>query len=251
MAAGDQKLSDEQRELVAVGASIGAGCQPCVSYHLKAGTKAGVSAERLLAGVVNSELAAAEAAERLSDHARAQLGREVREPKVAGALDVALASLGGALGASDLANVERQLIACRQFGVSQSQLREAIELGRAVQENSTRMHHRAALDLLDRVTETDQQAEDTASPDEPGSGSPNFVSMMAKLLALMDGCDSASLGTKMAQCFSLFESSCCAPAEAAAADGGPSAAFTPMSSSACGCSAGSFNCMPNRKENQK
>ena len=82
MAAGDQKLSDEQRELVAIGASIGAGCQPCVSYHLKAGAKAGVSAERLLAGVVNSELAAAEAAERLSDHARAQLGREVREPKV-------------------------------------------------------------------------------------------------------------------------------------------------------------------------
>jgi AhpD family alkylhydroperoxidase len=250
VAAGDQKLSDEQRELVAIGASIGAGCQPCVTYHLKAGAKAGVSAERLLAGVVNSELAAAEAAERLSDHARAQLGREVREPKVTVALDVALASLGGALGASDLANVERQLFTCLQFGITQSQLREAIELGRAVQENSTRMHHRAALDLLDRVSATHQPAEDAPSSDEPGAGSPNFVSMMAKLLALMDGCDSADLGKKMAQIFTLFESSCCAPAPAAAEDG-PSAAFTPMSSSACDCSAGSFNCMPNRKENQK
>jgi len=251
VAAGDQKLSDEQRELVAIGASIGAGCQPCVSYHLKAGAKAGVSAERLLAGVVNAELAAAEAEERLSDHARAQLGREVREPKVAVALDVALASLGGALGSSDLANVEHQLLACRQLGISQSQLREAIELGRAVQENSTRMHHRAALDLLDRVTATGRPAEDAASPDEPGADSPNFVSMMAKLLALMEGCDSASLDQKMAQIFSLFESSCCAPGQAAATEDRPSAASTPMSSSACDCSAGSFNCMPNRKENQK
>jgi len=80
---------------------------------------------------------------------------------------------------------------------------------------------------------------------------PDVVSMMAKLLALMDGCDSAALHAKMAQIFSLFESSCCAPGQAAAAEGRPATHSTPMNSSACDCSAGSFNCMPNRKENQK
>jgi AhpD family alkylhydroperoxidase len=44
-----QRLSPEQKELVAVGASVGAGRQPCVSHHLKAGAEAGLDAEQLLA----------------------------------------------------------------------------------------------------------------------------------------------------------------------------------------------------------
>src|SRR6266511_5659990 len=72
--ADEQKLSEEQRELVAVGASVGAGCHPCVSYHVKAGAKAGLSGDRLLAAVTSAERVAAEAAERMAAHARSQLG---------------------------------------------------------------------------------------------------------------------------------------------------------------------------------
>ena len=240
MTAEEPKLTDQQRELVAIGASIGAGCHPCVSYHLKAGARAGMSAERLLAGVVNAELAAAESAERLTDHVRAQLGSEVREPKVAPPLDEALASLGGALGSNDLANVERQLLAARQLGVSRPQLREAIELARAVQENATRMHLRAALDLLDRATATGQPTEDAGSRDEQAcggtsAGAPDFVSMMARLLALMDSCDSAGLHEKMAQCFSIFEPTCCQPGQAAPGEEQSATTSTSARSSACDC----------------
>src|SRR6266702_4224418 len=74
MTTDEQKLSEEQRELVAVGASVGAGCYPCVSYHIKAGAKAGLSGDRLLASVTSAERIAAEAAERMAAHARGQLG---------------------------------------------------------------------------------------------------------------------------------------------------------------------------------
>jgi AhpD family alkylhydroperoxidase len=246
VAAEEQKLTEEQRELVAIGASVGAGCHPCVSHHLKAGAKAGLSAERLLAGVINAELVAAESAERLTDHVRAQLGSEVREPKATTPLDEAFASLGGALGANDLATVERQLLAARQLGVSRSQLRDAIELGRGVQENATRMHFRAALDLLERAAATGRQTEDASPQKEPASdetsaGAPNFVSMMAKLLAMMDSCDSAGLQERMAQCFSIFEASCCQPGQAAAREEQPTTAFSSASSSACDCAAMPFS----------
>jgi AhpD family alkylhydroperoxidase len=258
VAAEKQKLSDEQRELVAIGASVGAGCQPCVSHHLKAGAKAGVSPERLLSGVVNAELAAAEAAERLTNHVRAQL--EVTEPKVTAPLDEALASLGGALGSNDLTNVRRQLRACQQLGVTGPQLREAIELGHAVQENSTRMHFRSALDLLDQATTTGQQAGDAGAQEQPAgsgtsAGTPNFVSMMAKFLTLIDSYDGDDLGEKMAQCFSLFEPSCCSPDQAAdRQEQQPDATSTTATSarlSACDCTGMSFNCMPSRKDDEQ
>ena len=37
-----QNLSPEQTELVALGASVGASCHPCVSHHLDAGARAGL-----------------------------------------------------------------------------------------------------------------------------------------------------------------------------------------------------------------
>ena len=75
MATNEQRLSMEQRELVAVGASIGAGCHPCVKYHIKAGTDAGLAGGRLLAAVTSAERVAVEAAERMHVHARVSAPR--------------------------------------------------------------------------------------------------------------------------------------------------------------------------------
>jgi AhpD family alkylhydroperoxidase len=247
VAAQEQELTGEQKELVAIGASVGAGCHPCVDHHLKAGTRAGLSTERLLAGVINAELAAAESAERLTEHVRVELGSEVKEPRMVAALDEALACLGGALGSNDLTNVKHQLLVCRQLGMSQPQLREAIELGRGVQENATRMHYRAALDLLTHATTTDRRTEDVTSEEEQVSGetnagAPDFVSMMARLLALMDSCDSDGLTEKMAECFSVFEAGCCQPGlMAPRGEPSGSTSASPSSTTACDCS---YKCPP-------
>lgn len=151
MTSQERNLSAEQTELVAVGASVGAGCQPCVSHHLKAGARAGLEGDQLLAAVASAERVGAEAAVAMGDHVRSKLGPDVSSPALLSRLEEALASLGAALGANDKANIERQLRAAAELGASRSQLRQAIDAAHTVQENAARIHRREAERLLDAV----------------------------------------------------------------------------------------------------
>ena len=163
--ASDQSLSGEQKELVAVGASIGSGCHPCTDHHLKAGAKVGLDGERLLAAVSSAERVAAEAAVRMTDHVRRELGPEVKVPAAASALDDALASFGAALGANDLSTIERHMRAAVELGASRPQLQEAIDVAQNVQQNAIRIHLREAGRLLEA-----SRAPLAASGDEAASG---------------------------------------------------------------------------------
>jgi AhpD family alkylhydroperoxidase len=155
----EQNLSSEQKELVAVGASIGAGCQPCVSNHLKAGAEAGLDGEQLLAAVTSAERVRAEAAVAMGDHARAQLGASVTSPALPSRLEEALASLGAALGANDATNIDRQLHAAAELGASHSQIARAIDTAYNVQEHAARIHRREAERLLAALAPTTATAE--------------------------------------------------------------------------------------------
>lgn len=149
-----QNLSPEQKELVAVGASVGAGCQPCVSHHLKAGAQAGLDGEQLLSTVTSAERVSAEAAVAMGDHARGELGSTGSSPALLSRLEEALASLGAALGANDRTNIERQLRAAAELGATRAQLQQAIDTAHTVQENAARIHMREAERLLDTVGTT-------------------------------------------------------------------------------------------------
>ena len=166
MATLEQKLSLEQKELVAVGASVGAGCHPCVDHHLKVGAKAGLDGERLLAALTSAERVAAEAAVLIGDHVRAKLDPTVAEPALLSRLEEALASLGAALGANDATNIERQLRTALEAGATKPELEQAIETAKTVQENAARIHLRQAERLLDAL-EAVAVPEDEA---EPGDG---------------------------------------------------------------------------------
>lgn len=167
MTSHEQNLSAEQKELVAVGASVGAGCQPCVSHHLKAGAQAGLADKQLLAAVASAERVGAEAAVAMGDHARAKLGADVGSPALLSRLEEALASLGAALGANDAANIERQLRAAADLGASRSQLQQAIDTAHNVQESAARIHLREAKRLLDAVAATVTAATTDTHHDDP------------------------------------------------------------------------------------
>jgi AhpD family alkylhydroperoxidase len=162
MTSQEQNLSAEQKELVAVGASVGAGCQPCVSHHLKEGAQAGLEGEQLLAAVASAERVGAEAAVTMSDHTRAKLVANVNSPALLSRLEEALASLGAALGANDAKNIERQLRAAADLGASRSQLQQAIDTAHNVQENAARIHLREAKRLLDALAPATAAAQTNA-----------------------------------------------------------------------------------------
>ena len=163
MAPDTQNLSPAQKELIAVGASVGAGCHPCVSHHLKAGAQAGLDAGQLLAAVAGAEAVASEATVLVADHARGKVGQTAAA--TLSPLEDALAALGAALGANDAAAIDLQLRAALDLGVSKQQLREAIATAKNVQENAGRIHARKADELLDEITVASPAAETDAESD--------------------------------------------------------------------------------------
>jgi AhpD family alkylhydroperoxidase len=169
MATVEQNLSSEQKEFVAVGASIGAGCHLCVDHHLKAGAKTGLEGEQLLAAVTSAERVTAEVAVSMGDHVSAKLGPTVTAPALLSRLEQALASLGAALGANDKQNIERELRAALELGASRPQLEQAIATAHTVQENAARIHLREAQRLLDSLAASTATHEDETHADQ-GSG---------------------------------------------------------------------------------
>jgi len=122
-----------------------------VAHHLKAGAKAGLDGERLLAALTSAERVTAEAAVAMGDHVRGKLGPSVTAAALLSRLEDALTSFGAALGATDAKNIERQLRTAVEVGASRSQLQQAIETVRKVQENAVQIHQREAERLLDAL----------------------------------------------------------------------------------------------------
>jgi hypothetical protein len=89
-----------------------------------------------------------------SHHVRGELGPDVTAPALLSRLEEALASLGAALGANDVKNIERQLGAALELGASRSQLQQAIETAHTVQENAARIHLHEAERLLDPLAQS-------------------------------------------------------------------------------------------------
>lgn len=144
-----EQLGPEQEELVAVGASVGAGCHPCVRHHIKAAVEAGVDTEQLLTALSSADRIAAEATRRMATHSRGVLGVDPTASVAAAAsLDDTLASFGAAITANDKVAIEAQLAAARAAGASQAQLQEAVQTAAKVQENAARIHLREAERLV-------------------------------------------------------------------------------------------------------
>lgn len=172
MSSKDEGLTQDQKELVAIGASVAAGCQPCVSYHIKAGRKAGLGRPRMETAVTTAERVAEEAVLRMSEHARGRLGGDgtaASEP--ASPVDIGLAAYGAAITANSIADIEARMLAAVELGLTPPQLAEAIEVARAVQENAGRIHVREAQRLLDELgTLSEDDDEGECAPECPCSG---------------------------------------------------------------------------------
>src|SRR6266545_1897804 len=128
MSTHETQLSQQDKELVALGASVGAGCHPCLAHHLKAAKQADLTEARTRTAITSAQLVAAQAAEELALSVQRRLDVQNVTPPAPAAVephDTELAALGAALGANDRLNIERHLTAAAALGVTPSQLRAA------------------------------------------------------------------------------------------------------------------------------
>jgi AhpD family alkylhydroperoxidase len=128
-------LTEKEQELVAVGASVAAGCRPCTAHHVRAARAAGADKEEIRQAVNDalgvrrsaSDIMARLAAKYLGD-APAEEALHVSERSLMGEL----VSVGAALAVNCAISLETHLSAAYEQGASVRQIQTALGIARAV-----------------------------------------------------------------------------------------------------------------------
>lgn len=150
-------LEQQDKELVAIGASIGAGCSPCLDHHIEAGRRAELTEAQLARAVAVAEEAHRVAVELLSRHSRELLrGTEDPAPAAPKADQTArsersdeLVALGTSVGANCHPLLEQHVSGAIHRGLEPSQVRSAIKMAEIVQRNAAEITARKAASILD------------------------------------------------------------------------------------------------------
>lgn len=131
----DNLLSEKERALIGIGASVAAGCQPCTTYHVKAARTAGacdrsvaLAVETALIGRKSSTAAMDEWAGRCQDQ-RPEVDDEFRAQK---RLIAELTAIATAVAVNSVPELQEHLTAARDAGARGEQIRVAIEIARKI-----------------------------------------------------------------------------------------------------------------------
>ena len=131
----DGILTQKEKELIGVGASIAAGCQPCTAHHFRAVRKAGAT-EAEIRQAVDAALCVRNSANKImAELAEKHLGNghAVEEPCCSSKpLIDELVSVGAALAVNCATNLEIHLQAARTVGATDRQIQTALGVACAI-----------------------------------------------------------------------------------------------------------------------
>ncbi len=125
-------ITPKEKELVAIGISVAAGCKPCTDHHVNVARKARATDEEIRRAVADALGVRRKASDFMEAHALAHL-RE--KPKLGGVGLVAelsrikaLVAVGAAFAVNCVSSVEHHLAAADVSGVSQDDIVEIVKL---------------------------------------------------------------------------------------------------------------------------
>ncbi len=126
-------LSDKDRELISIGASLAAGCQPCARFHLRAAQIAGASDAEINEAVNDALGVSRQATEQMAELARQYVGAS--KPDATGQANPLLrelVSISAASAITSISELEAHLAAARTLGATKGQILSAIKIASAV-----------------------------------------------------------------------------------------------------------------------
>jgi AhpD family alkylhydroperoxidase len=133
-------LTDKEKELVAIGASIGAGCQPCTKYHVAAALKSGLAADEVRRAIDEAQAVRCDGGVAVSNVGRSSLGVEgerVEQPRQPDEREQLLVFVGAAAGGNAAGLLKEYASgAARRFGLSGEELRSALEMAETVKQHA-------------------------------------------------------------------------------------------------------------------
>jgi len=145
-------LELRDKELAAIGASIGANCEPCIAHHLAAGREAGLSPAELYAAVASAHAVRREAVDLLASRIDELLGRSdktvrpatVRQPSRAHEL----VSLGASVGANSHPLLRVHIAAALEVGLEVHEIKSALKMAGYVQQHAAALTAEAVAGAL-------------------------------------------------------------------------------------------------------
>ena len=150
------RLEQAQKELVAIGASIGANCRPCIEHHVPAAREAGLSETQLVEALAIAEAVRDEAIALLSGTAHALLGRAgvAPAPRAVGATSQTseLVALGVSVGANSHPLLHLHVAAALATGLTAAEIEAALKMAEYVQHRAAEMTAEKAAQGLDAAT---------------------------------------------------------------------------------------------------
>ena len=147
------RLEQRDKELAAIGASIGANCRPCAEHHVPAGRKAGLSETELVDAVATARAVREQAVELFSAKVEELLGQDGPPPQAASlgetARDNELVALGASIGANSHPLLDLHIGAALDVGLTPGQVEAALKLAEYVQERAAEMTAEKAAHALE------------------------------------------------------------------------------------------------------
>jgi len=162
-------LPDRERELVAIGAAIGAGCQPCTQYHVGVALKAGLSRDEVRRAIDGAQAVRCEGGIAVSNVGRRILGVDGEQAERLSELNErgqALVYIGAAAGCNAGGLLTEYMAAAgERFGLSLEELRSALETAEFVKQRAVDFLRR---DIERALGQTEEAAAVTGSASEGG-----------------------------------------------------------------------------------
>ena len=147
----EARLSQTEKELVAVGASVAAGCVPCTQYHVKAVQAAGATTEEI-ARAVDAALCVKDSTKGIMRQvAREALGLPAGDEPACCANPAdrltELVSIAAAVAVNCPTNFRRHVETGRTVGVRDDEIQLAIGLAKMIRARATEKTDQAASEL--------------------------------------------------------------------------------------------------------
>jgi AhpD family alkylhydroperoxidase len=161
-------LTLKERELVAVGSSLAAGCKPCTNYHLREVRQAEASDAEIHQAVADALQVRRDATQVMERHGRERLGAS-REDAGRSSSEPAtrireLVSVGAAFAVNCTSSLERHLKAGQRVGIAEEEIQEVVGLAAFIRRMAA-----SHVERLVGMTQVDEAAQKREGPAKAGS----------------------------------------------------------------------------------
>ncbi len=156
-------LSFKEKELVAVGASVAAGCKPCTNYHFKKVREADASNEEIKQAISDAMCVRASAKKIMEAHGLKHLGI-VNNIDECGCSETTrikeMVFVAAAFAVNCTSNLEKHITAARNVGISDDELKSVLNMTSFIKGKAA-SHVERILENIGRDASSAEKAEDS------------------------------------------------------------------------------------------